>query len=395
MFSFLSLNAVKKMLALLLLSGLLVIASIVQANEVIIIPKGTGIVWQGKPFTSKLLQEKNPYYNPYLFGGGASYTDFLTTTSTLYRPGGGYYAICRPYGSITTPGDVVHIQGYDATVVTPGLYFAVVGNFMGEYKDYRSNKTVSFNGSFGNNKFITSNAPASSPKLEIINDKANCVSLKNKTELVAGYSTYHAQMSGYWVLLADGTQKTTTASFISSFVLGTGSSNSPSSDSSIFPRTVEFKVSTLECNINTPPTINFGDVIHSNEAGKELASKMTTIETYCSQGDEVIDSNINLTFKSVSGNYGNDMSKLSLKEGGGYITGQLEGTQQSFDGSCGLTGRGIPFDNATHIKLGHITKDQPSASFINPVLWRLCAGGDGKLPYGKVTASAEVTVTLN
>ncbi|WP_368939959.1 hypothetical protein [Proteus mirabilis] len=394
MFSFLSLTA-QKTLALLLLSGLLVMTSIVQAKEVIIIPKGKGIVWQGKPFSSRVLQEENPYHGSASFGGDVLYSDFLSVTSTLYVFGGGAWRTCRPYGDITKAGDFVNVQGYDAIVLTPGLYFAVQGSFNGHYVDARSKKTVNFNGFFGNNKFVTSDAPGSSPKLEIINDKANCVSLRNRAELIAGYSKYQAQLTGYWLLIADGTQKTTTASFISGFNLGASTTNANATDQSIFPKTTEFKISTLECNINTPTTINFGDVFYSNEAGKELASKMTTIETYCSQGDEVIDSNINLTFRAISGNYGDDKSKLSLKEGGGYITGQLEGAQQSFDGSCGLTGRGIPFDNTTAIKLGHITKDQPSASFINPVLWRLCAAGDGKLPYGKVTASAEVMVTLN
>lgn len=392
MFSFLSFNAVKKIPILLWLSGLLGMTSIAQAKNVIIIPKGEGIVWQGKPFTSKLLKIYNSSNDVINFGGRLD--PLLTATTNL---GTSAYTIsCPLYTTNPKPGDFTKVAGYDAMMVIPGLYIAIAGNFWGEYTDQKSYQRVSFNGAFGNNKFVTSNAPKNSPKLTILNDAVNCLSLEtSRTPLIRRDTDYQVQMSGYWVLIADGTQKTATSTFVSALVLNTASILSTASDTSIFPRDTEFKISTLECNINTPPTINFGDVLHSNQAGKELASKMTTIETYCSQGDEVIDSNINLTFRAISGYFENDTSKLSLKEGGGYITGQIERAQQSFDGSCGLTGKGIPFDNNTQIKLGKITQTQPSASFINPVLWRLCAGGDGKLPYGKVTASAEVMVTLN
>ncbi|MFY3770823.1 MAG: hypothetical protein ACQEWL_21115 [Pseudomonadota bacterium] len=393
MFSFLSFNAVKKIPILLWLIGLLGMTSIAQAKNVIIIPKGEGIVWQGKPFTSKLLKINNSSYGYLDFGGRLR--PLITATTNL---GTSAYTIsCPLYSTNPKPGDFTKVAGYDAMMVIPGLYLAIVGNFWGEYTDQTSYQRVSFNGAFGNNKFITSNAPKNAPKLTIINDGVNCVSLAGLTPLIKRDTDYQVQMSGYWVLIADGTQKTATTAFVSALVLNapSGAGLSTNADTNLFPRDTEFKISTLECNINTPPTINFGDVLYSNQAGKELANKMTTIETYCSQGDEVIDSNINLTFRAISGYFENDTSKLSLKEGGGYITGQIERTQQSFDGSCGLTGRGIPFDNSTQITLGKITQTQPSASFMNPVLWRLCAGGDGKLPYGKVTASAEVTVTLN
>ncbi|MCL1027746.1 hypothetical protein KAJ71_01610 [Serratia sp. arafor3] len=200
-----------------------------------------------------------------------------------------------------------------------------------------------------------------------------------------------ATISGTWVLVADGQQ---TSGEIKMPVMYAGSfSEKLSGDkrASILPSNITLRISTLECSVNTPTSITFGNVMKNQQAGYELGAQSYPLTTSCGQPSDQIDANINLQFRPITGLYNAEKTRLALHEGGGYITGEIDNSVTG-SGSCTATS-GLPFDNS-QLKIGSITKAQSSLSITNQVTWRLCSGGKD-LPLGNVSAAAEMLVTFN
>ncbi|HHQ6629446.1 TPA: hypothetical protein ACSTL1_000863 [Serratia fonticola] len=127
------------------------------------------------------------------------------------------------------------------------------------------------------------------------------------------------------------------------------------------------------------------------QAGAELAAQSYPLITNCGQSSDFIDANINLQFRALSGLYKSAPTRLALRQGGGYITGEIDNGVTG-SGNCAATS-GLPFDNR-QLKIGRITQAEISQSITNQVTWRLCSGGKD-LPLGNVSAAAEMLVTFN
>ncbi|WP_261145393.1 adhesin [Serratia fonticola] len=200
-----------------------------------------------------------------------------------------------------------------------------------------------------------------------------------------------ATISGTWVLVADGQQK---AAEIKVPVMYAGSFSAAASGdktNSILPSNITLRVSSLECTVNTPTSIPFGGVMKKTQVGAELAVQSYPLITNCGQSSDFIDANINLQFRALSGLYKSAPTRLALRQGGGYITGEIDNGVTG-SGNCATTS-GLPFDNR-QLKIGRITQAETSLSITNQVTWRLCSGGKD-LPLGNVSAAAEMLVTFN
>lgn len=217
-----------------------------------------------------------------------------------------------------------------------------------------------------------------------------CLTPVDKTEygffLDTGNKSF--EMHGEWMLVTDGTQKTGSPSIpiMRAISLGGGTFYHI-----VIPAAIPIRVSTLECTINTPTTINFGAAEQNFKKDTELAKVNYHMGVTCTQDSgRGIDTNINVRFKALSGLHEGNKYRLKLDQGGGYITGSIGSV--TYDGRCGAN-QGITFDNA-EIKIGEIYRSQLNKSYSNPLVWRLCSGGSD-LPSGRVTATAEMMVTYN
>ncbi|HHH0824028.1 TPA: adhesin [Yersinia enterocolitica] len=200
-----------------------------------------------------------------------------------------------------------------------------------------------------------------------------------------------ANISGSWVLVADGTQVTSTAVITPMYLASFSAYATGDKSTNILPSNITLRISTLECTVSTPTMINFGSVERLTQVGAELASYSSAITTACSQASDRINANINLQFKALSGLYANEPTRLALVQGGGYITGEIN---NGVTGSGLCTGTsGLPFDNSL-VKIGNILATEATKAINNQVTWRLCSGG-ASLPVGNVTSSAEMLVTFN
>lgn len=337
--------------------------------ETITIGKGSGIMWEGLPFNVTL---SGPLDDAY-------------TNAAL-----GLLAISTRFGSCLKPDELTTINGYKTIEIAPGvgLIPRVVGT--ATYRRDNSNKISTLTGTIGLpetkgvNDGVALNLSASyqwclSPV------SSNTYNYYNKDAMRT------AQISGTWVLITDGSQK---ASEFKTPIMYAGSFAQPKSgdrSASILPSDITLRISTLECTVNTPASIAFGDVAKTTQAGAELGILSYPLITTCGQSSDFINANINLQFRQLSGLYNNAPTHLALNQGGGYITGEIDNGVTG-SGSCTAT-TGLPFDN-TQLKIGSITKAQTSTTVTNQVTWRLCSGGQD-LPLGDVSAAAEMMVTFN
>lgn len=195
-------------------------------------------------------------------------------------------------------------------------------------------------------------------------------------------------ITGEWMLVTDGTQRSGTARIPIMRAMSLGRSELYRD---IIPAAIDIRVSTLECTISTPTVINFGAVEQNFTKNAELKKVVHNMNVACTQDSgKGIDTNINVRFKALSGLYEGNQHQLQLDQGGGYITGEIGGV--TYTGRCGLN-QGITFDNKA-IKIGEIWSRQYNQTYNHQIGWRLCSGGSD-LPSGRVTASAEMMVTYN
>lgn len=338
--------------------------------ETITIGKGTGILWEGMPFNETL---NGPLLNPRL----ASHMGLLSVTNSPIRPMrsselksiGGYLAF--PLTGVPGVGLIPRASG-SAT-------YALFDNSQG-----RLTGTIGLPETRGSS---TSQGNITSPP-DYTWDLPPSMLPSETFYSISGTRT--ATLSGTWVLVADGTQRAGEGSvppmYFASFLATYGSLKT-----SILPTSISIRISTLECSVNTPTAINFGSVIRNTQANAELAVKPVQLVATCGQPTDQINANINLQFRAISGLYNSAPSRLALKQGGGYITGEIDNGVTG-SGDCKAT-TGLRFDNSL-IKLGSITNAESSKTLTNQLTWRLCSGGSS-VPIGAVTASTEMLVTFN
>lgn len=336
--------------------------------ETITIGKGSGIVWEGMPFNVTLdgplkAPSSQPFYG-------------ILSISTLST-------------SCTSKDTLRTIAGYKAFPLALGV--GLVPRAMGtaNYVHY-SGTPVAVSATIGLplTQGIGENSHLKSPP-----EREWCIpsNMSFQSQQYSPTSPRTANISGTWVIVTDGTQKTAEVNLSAMYAASFSSSGTGDLYTRILPANIKLRISNLECTVNTPTQINFGPVAHDPTPGAELGSLSYPLTTQCSQDSNRINANINLQFRAISGLYQNSPSKLSLATGGGYITGEIDNGVTG-SGSCAVAS-GIPFDNKP-IRVGSITSTQSSLSLANQVTWRLCSGGPS-LPLGNVDAAAEMLVTFN
>lgn len=340
--------------------------------ETIIIGKGTGIIWEGLPF------------NVTLSGG--------MTTSALFQRNGLLTISNIEKGYCLASSKLQNIGGYMAFPIDgiPGVGLVPRATGSSNYTGYKETKEV-LSGTIG----IPETRGTSTAQSDITapSGSAWCLPPQNySTDLF--YSTTGprtAMLSGSWALVADGSQKPGVATLPSMYFNSNGANSTSELSVQILPSSVSLRVSTLDCKVSTPTVINFGAAVRSLQEGKELAIKPVSLVASCGQKSDLINANINLQFRALSGIYKNSSTRLSLDQGGGFITGEISNGITG-SGNCDAP-NGIHFDS-TPARLGTITSNESEKVLSEQVIWRLCSGGNS-LPSGRVTASTELLVTFN
>ncbi len=355
--------------ALGLLALLLSLTPPAVLAKTIIIGKGTGILWEGLPFTASL-------------SGSMEHARLNVKHGLL--------AVSSSKGSCQGTGFLKVIAGYPALEIAPGVgliprasgqvgYYTFMGSF------------VLLSGTLG----LPETKGVSSNGTQVTSPEAYSwrlpPAMTSQEYFYSPSTTRAAVISGTWVLVADGQQKAAEITLPEMYAASFSEVASGDRRASILPSDFKLRISTLECAVNTPISIAFGNVMKDPQAGAELAVQSYPLITSCGQSSDLIDANINLQFRPLTGLYQSAATRLALREGGGYITGEIDNGVTG-SGSCSATS-GLPFDNS-QLKIGRITKAQTSLNITHQVTWRLCSGGKD-LPLGNVSAAAEMLVTFN
>ncbi|PHI29058.1 Uncharacterised protein [Budvicia aquatica] len=360
------------LLALLtLLAGMA--QSVKAENITITIGKGSGVIWEGMPFSEKMT---GPMGNSYLYpnNGMLSISYFISTC--------GY------------PSGLENIAGYMSRKITQGVGLIPRATATATYLLYDNKTTETLSGTIGLPK-TEGKTSGSTANVTVTSPTGYVWCLPPRMTEDSQFFRYSGNrtvsVSGTWVLVADGTQVNSEARLHPMYFGSYSTSGSGNLIVRILPSDITLRISTLECTVSTPTMINFGNVQHSTQPRTELAIYPTSsIVTSCSQDVNYINANINLQFRAATGLFGGESTQLSLAQGGGYITGEIDGVTGS--GECDAN-TGIPFDN-TQLKIGNILSTESTKVISNKVIWRLCSGGSA-LPVGNVSASAEMLVTFN
>ena len=341
--------------------------------DTITIGKGSGIVWEGMPFSvsnTVTAQSSSTTSSPY-FG----------VASFVKTPQSGYGCTI---GALTT------IAGYQAYKIAPGVGIVPRANISANYT-LANNTSETLAGTIGlpETRAVTSNGsiitnPLSTGRQWCVPPRMSAVDYFYK----AG-TPINATAAGTVIIVADGTQ-TSQNNIALDLWFETITYNSIA-NKQVIPAGTVLRISTLECTVNTPVMIDFGTVAKNLQSGAELSSLSYPFITQCSQPSAQVNANINVQFRALTSLYGGVAARLALNEGGGYITGEINNSVTG-SGSCNST-NGVKF-NSTQLKVGSITSAQTSQTMTNQVTWRLCSGGSS-LPTGTVSAAAEMLVTFN
>ena len=338
--------------------------------ETITIGKGTGIVWEGLPFNETLSGSLDTHISNTNLGLLAVSNVMSCMDSNQLKNIGGYMAY--PLSGVSGVGLIPRASGSATYTKYDGSQGRLTGTI--GLPETRGSSTDQSN--------ITPPpgfAWCLPPKMT------------NDDTFYSAWDPRTATLSGSWVMVADGTQKSGEVSVPPMYFASFSTSLDGDRRTSILPASLTLRISTLECSVNTPTAINFGAVSRNPQAGAELAMKPVQLTATCGQATDWINANINVQFRALSGLYNSTASRLALNQGGGYITGEIDkGVTGS--GECNAA-TGLRFDN-TPVKLGRITSGESSKILTNQLTWRLCSGGTS-VPLGKVTASTEIQVTFN
>lgn len=354
------------------LAPLLAALALPTQAETITIGKGSGIMWEGMPFNAVL---KGATTHPEL----VKHYGLLNIT---HRRGAENRCVRLD--------DLVSINGTLAFPIAEGVGLIPRATGTATYK-LKNGTEETLTGTIGlpESKGVTSSGvDISNP----VNGYTWCLPPRMNDDLDFYDSTFErtAQIQGNWVLITDGRQQNSEVKIPPMYAATYASVKPGDLFSSILPETITLRISNLACTVATPLTIDFGHVAHSTDVNRELAMQENPFNVSCTQDTNHISTNINVQLSAISGTYNGSPTKLALRQGGGYITGALDGL--TGDGRCGAD-NGLPFDNTKQL-LGRIENTENRQDFNHRVTWRLCSGGKD-LPIGPVDASAELMVTFN
>ncbi|MFI8415337.1 hypothetical protein ACQKDS_02520 [Serratia sp. NPDC078593] len=342
-----------------------------ETATVITIGKGSGVVWEGLPFHVNLSGDFDQLGMRLMYGVAA----ISNSNSRCMK---------------TTTPSLTQVQGHWGIKIAEGVALVPRATVSAVY-GHRGKPEV-LTGSLG----LPSSTATTSNGDTIVSPNSEgyvwCLTPRN-----AGSSSFYDKdrqvtAEGGGTIVTNGNQKDGTtklppmyfASFTEGGVKGDRSQ-------SILPSDIQLRISSLECYVTTDANVDFGYVERNVEPGAELAKQVKTMVTNCTQNSNMINANVNVQFRALSGLFDGDKNKLSLNQGGGYITGEIDNAVTG-SGACN-TNNGISFDS-TPFKVGHITSGESSSSHSNQITWRLCSGGE-TLPMGTVRASTEMMVTFN
>lgn len=365
---------------LLIFTVVLLTATTVPSRaETITIGKGSGIVWEGMPFNVTL-------------SGSMGSTALVTSYGLL--------SISHNGGSCISVGlSMVTIAGYQVYLIAPGVGIIPRATGIANYVRYDGTQetltgTIGLPQSAGT---TTAGAVISNPFNPGATGGGSALTwclppaMSDVDPFYNASAPRTAMISGTWAIVATGSQTSREVALRPMFAGSYSASNTGDKIQQIFPSNITLRISTLMCSVATTTAIDFGAVRRNTQAGAEMAMRSYPLIVSCSQPSDMINANINVQFRAISGLYNSTPSRLALTQGGGYITGEIDhGVTGS--GVCSGTG-GIPFDN-TQLKVGSISAAETTKTTSNNVIWRLCSGGTA-LPVGAVDASAEMLVTFN
>lgn len=358
---------------LLLLGGLLLgsVAQPVQA-ETITIGKGTGVVWEGFPFNVTMT--------------GALRSSTLSANL-------GILAISSTSSLCIGNANLATVAGVPGLLISPGIILVPRATGAVNYQLY-DGLPEQLIGTIGLPK---TEGIAGTTSVTPFRFKAWCLPSRNqdKGSFYSANFIRTVNLSGTWVMMADGSQTNTELTVPPMYAASFSLNSAGDLITPILPSNITLRISTLECTISTPTEINFGTVERNTRVNSELALLTNPLTVTCTQGmDEAntrINANINLQFHPISGLFEGDSHRLSLTQGGGYITGEIANAVTG-SGACNLNS-GVSFDG-TQIKVGAISEAELNKTLTHQVTWRLCSGG-ANLPVGPVTAAADMIVTFN
>lgn len=340
--------------------------------ETITIGKGTGIVWEGMPFNKSL---SGPLRDERL------------------RPEYGLLSVSTETVSCMDNIELTNIAGFRALPLrgVPGV--GLIPRATGTASYVRSNgarETLSGTIGLPTTKGTTSiGTKVTSPPR-----KTWCLPprMESHNDFYDTWATRTASLSGSWVLVANGTQKAGEVTIEPMYFGSFSAASAGDKIVSILPSNITLRVSTLECTVNTPTAVSFGNVDRNSPGGAQMAIESVPLVTTCGQATDRINANINLQFRALTGNYNGQSTRLAFSQGGAiYLTGEIDkGITGS--GVCNAT-TGLRFDG-TPVKIGSITSAESSKTLTNQITWRMCSDSGSK-PVGPVNARAEMLVTFN
>lgn len=353
-------------------SGLVLIlaAASPASAEVITIGKGSGIVWEGMPFNKSI---SHPLYN----------TELMTKFGLL--------SVSSSRGVCMQTTELKQIAGYMTLPLGDsgaGLVPRATGS--ATYTRY-NNVRETLTGTVGlpeTKGTTTAGVSTRSPS-----GFQWCLppSMTDSLYFYSSSAIRTATLAGTWVIVANGNQKSVEVSVPAMFFGSYSRVSEGDKTEQILPSNITLRISTLECTVNTPTAIDFKNVMRNTQAGAELATLTYPLTTTCGQPTDQISANINLQFRALTGLNSGNAARLALRQGGGWITGEISNGVTG-SGACTSTS-GIPFDNKA-VKLGTISSAEASKNLSHQVTWRLCSAGSS-LPQGAVDAAAEMLVTFN
>ncbi|WP_411755642.1 adhesin [Serratia sp. (in: enterobacteria)] len=353
---------------------------VIMPSQAVTIDIGSGSQeWLGPPINGSFTAETGSYPQS-------------TTLSAYYAFAGISLSSSGTGGSgCFSPSQMTDIGGLQTYQIAQGIFVIPQITFSISYQ-LNSGITETMSGTIGKpeTKGVT-NTGAGSPVTPVQNS-AWCL-MPRGYEIVSFFkanSTRTTTVTGNWVIITDGTQQD------GIYNMPSGSFHNrvtiPAENGSLFIPSNQIKVSTRQCSININNSIDFGNVEHNSTIRTELGRVNDSLVVGCTQSSVNPAANINVKFQSNSGFYDGEATRLSLNEGGGYITGEIAGIAGIDNGACNSTG-GLKF-NSDPVRLGSINAGAGNESFSNSLTWRLCSGGS-TLPVGNVSASATVDVIFN